>query len=75
MACTPKKHTHGQLVMGQSGHEEATSGPDAQEQLIATPISCLTVLDRVVIGEAEKLYGVRRAGAVRRILIDTDCHG
>ena len=36
--------------------------PDAQEQLLATPGSCLAVIERTVNWEAEKLYGVEGLG-------------
>jgi hypothetical protein len=36
--------------------------PDAQEQLLATPASCLAVIERTVNWEAEKLYGVEGLG-------------
>ncbi|MGD0651019.1 MAG: hypothetical protein ABSA97_07750 [Verrucomicrobiia bacterium] len=36
--------------------------PDAQSQLLATPTACLTVIERVVNWEAEKLYGVQGLG-------------
>lgn len=36
--------------------------PDAQEQLLATPASCLAVIERFVNWEAEKLYGVEGLG-------------
>ena len=36
--------------------------PDAQEQLLATPTSCLAVIERTVNWEAEKLYGVEGLG-------------
>lgn len=36
--------------------------PDAQEQLLATPTSCLAVIELAVNWEAEKLYGVEGLG-------------
>lgn len=36
--------------------------PDAQEQLLATPQSCLAVIEHTVNWEAEKLYGVEGLG-------------
>jgi hypothetical protein len=36
--------------------------PDAQEQLLATPASCLAVIELAVNWEAEKLYGVEGLG-------------
>lgn len=36
--------------------------PDAQEQLLATPVSCLAVIELAVNWEAEKLYGVEGLG-------------
>jgi hypothetical protein len=36
--------------------------PDAQEQLLATPQSCLAVIELTVNWEAEKLYGVEGLG-------------
>lgn len=36
--------------------------PDAQEQLLATPQSCLAVIELTVNWEAEKLYGVEGQG-------------
>lgn len=36
--------------------------PDAQEQLLATPTSCLAVIERTVNWEAEKLYDVEGLG-------------
>lgn len=36
--------------------------PDAQEQLLATPKSCLAVIELAVNWEAEKLYGVENLG-------------
>jgi hypothetical protein len=36
--------------------------PDAQEQLLATPQSCLAVIEHTVNWEAEKLYGVEGEG-------------
>ncbi len=36
--------------------------PDAQEQLLATPASCLAVIELAVNWEAEKLYGVEGHG-------------
>ncbi len=36
--------------------------PDAQEQLLATPESCLAVIELTVNWEAEKLYGVEGLG-------------
>ena len=36
--------------------------PHAQEQLLATPASCLAVIERAVNWEAEKLYDVEGLG-------------
>ena len=73
MACS-LKHTHGQLGLGLSGHEAAMGiecrgvfstlylRPVAQEQLIATPESCLAVIERPVNWKAEKPCGVEGLG-------------
>ncbi|MDD2763250.1 MAG: hypothetical protein PHE83_04645 [Opitutaceae bacterium] len=43
-------------------HAPAYLRPAAQEQLLATPASCLAVIERTVNWETEKLYGAEGQG-------------